>query len=240
MPSNRYFCPSVFHKGETLILENEEFTHLSRVMRKKSGDIVELVNGKGNLAFAEVVHIKKDQAELICTSIQVAHNKEPEIILALSIPKLNRLEFILEKGTELGCTSFWLFPAEHSEKEHFTQNQQKRMHNILIAAMKQCGRLFLPTIQVLPELKAWDRPSGTLLFGDTKEGAQTLLSYCQGNKLVRPVIFFVGPEAGFTPAEVTLLEGKLGAKGVNLHPNILRVDTAALCALSLISSLLNS
>lgn len=156
------------------------------------------------------------------------------LILAQAIPRTNRLEFILEKGTELGMTEIWLFASARSERRNFSEHQEARLKNITIAALKQCGRLFLPTIVMLPQIKDWPKLPYPAFFGDTQPSAPILASAFQKHDGCQEVLFCIGPESGFTPEETTLLQTH-GANGVKLHPNILRTDTAALAALSLLS-----
>ncbi len=229
MPESRYFLDSPFKPHAKATLEDEEFHHLSRVMRGNVGDEIELVNGQGQLATARIEKIDKREAQLAIMNVATHTRSWPPLILAQAIPRLNRLEFILEKGTELGVSEFWLFPGKHSEKESFSQQQQRRMRMLIIAAMKQCGRFDLPKIEMktLQECRA-DGEAQTF-YGDVREGRPQLPVLDPK----RPIIFYVGPEAGFHADEVEMLESY--AVGVSLHPNILRVDTAAIAALSQLS-----
>jgi len=241
MPAERFFLDALhLQEKEEVVLKDQEFHHLTHVMRTKVGDQVELVNGRSQLGLATVVFLDKNQAHL---HIEVVHQAKPpssHLILAQAIPRLNRLEFILEKGTELGATAFWIFPAIHSEKKALpSESQVKRLKQITISALKQCGRLDLPELIFLPSLLHWrKKPEGFLLFGDTRENApvvkEVIFQCCN-----EPLIFFIGPESGFHEKEVHVLESDWKAKGVKLHHNILRVDTAALAAISLVNGLLN-
>lgn len=237
MPDNRYFLDAPLLKGERCALEDQEFQHLTRVMRIKVGEEVELTNGKNQLALASVESLGKHRADLRILSVETSAPKAgPKIILAQAIPRLSHLEFILEKGTELGADAFWLFAAIRSEKEEFSPNQQKRMQLITIAAMKQCGRLDLPEIVLKPPLAQWQPLEHLVaLYGDTRKEAPAL------NKATllssEEILFFVGPESGFDKKEIQILENKLRAQGVKLHNNILRVETAALAALVLLAPL---
>jgi 16S rRNA (uracil1498-N3)-methyltransferase len=162
------------------------------------------------------------------------------LILCQGIPRFNRLETILEKGTELGVTEFWLFSGVLSEKEEFSPNQHKRMEQILISAIKQCGRLDLPSIVLKPPLLDWPPLSGTLFFGDTAPDAPWIWKLPPPLAGKDPVYLFIGPESGFHPRESAHLQEKLGATGVKLHDNILRTETASLTGLSLLQVLLKN
>ncbi|MBA3721508.1 MAG: 16S rRNA (uracil(1498)-N(3))-methyltransferase [Parachlamydiaceae bacterium] len=233
MPAERYYIENPLIVHETVLLKDTEFHHLSRVMRTRVGETVELVNGQGILANAVVVDILKDRAALKIEETSNDVPRQMRVILAQAIPKPNRLENILEKGTELGVDEFWLFPSQHSLKKDFSENQMERLQTVTISALKQCGRLILPQITLKPPLKEWADFQGAAFFGDTEETAPLFLNVWKEISLSSPLIFCVGPESGFTDDETELLKTK-GAHGVKLHQNILRTDTASLVALSLI------
>lgn len=226
MPVERFFSPNTLITGEQCCLEGQEFYHLSRVVRCREKEVVEVVNGRGQLGVARVERIEKQRALLLITSVrEEAAGKT--VILAQGIPRLNRLEFILEKGTELGATSFWLFPGEWSEKTEFSQNQKERILAITIGAMKQCGRLDLPPILFKPPLASWGTPEHPLFYGDTDPAAPPLRP-----PVPSPLILLVGPERGLSPREQDHLKA-IGAEGISLNKNTLRTDTAAIAFLSL-------
>lgn len=233
MPIERYFIDDTLEMHAAPVLKGTEFHHLAHVMRTRVGDQIELVNGKGLLAHAVVQSIGKDQALASIEKIEEEPVLPGPIVLAQAFPKLNRLDFILEKGTELGVDEFWLFPGQLSQKKDFSANQLERAKMITIAAMKQCGRLRLPKIEILPELKKWPQVKGTALFGDLSEKAVILTDALQFFQNEFPLIFFVGPESGWSNQEIELLQTK-GVKSVKLHRNVLRTDTASMMAMSII------
>jgi 16S rRNA (uracil1498-N3)-methyltransferase len=151
------------------------------------------------------------------------------------MPKPNRLDFILEKGTELGVDAFWVFPGQLSIKKEFFPHQMERAQSLLVAAMKQCGRLTLPTLHLQPPLTQWTTFPSTAFFGDlSPEALPFEIVWKQSTGLTSPFLFITGPESGLTSQEEQFLkEG--GVKGVRLHPYILRTDTASLMAVSLLS-----
>jgi 16S rRNA (uracil1498-N3)-methyltransferase len=223
MPTERFYADSPF--SESVTLTGEEFHHLARVMRGKVGDSIELVNGKGVLAKGVIGTLLPDAAVINIVSSSPDSKKRPQIILAQAIPRQNHLEWIIEKGTELGVTSFWLFPGERSEKKEYNE---KRLKHLTLSALKQCGRLFLPTIEKKPSLPSWKPLNGSLYFGDF-EGGKFL-----PKPAAEPIIFFIGPEKGFSISEIGILQNNLKAQGVRLHENTLRTETAAVVALGLI------
>ena len=225
MPHDRFYVENLLHPQ----FSEEEFKHF-KVMRIREGETFELVNGKGELAIASY---EKNNLQIH----SITKEKEPvSLRIAQAIPKINRLDVILEKGCELGMTELILYPGDLSEKTDLSPNQLKRAHSILLSAMKQSGRLYLPKLTLgdsISTLKSLPTPT---FFGDTNPAAPSLLS------LVKPplnhVLFYIGPEKGFSHKEVDHLI-TLGAKGVKLSPHILRTDTAPLAALAILSSALN-
>lgn len=224
MPHNRFFVDTPLAPHQLIPLQ-EEARHL-RVMRIDVGDAIELVNGRNQLAQARV-H-SPQTAEIL--SVEEQPPPFP-IILCQAIPRLNRLDTIVEKGTELGMTELWLFPGKLSEKKNVPL---ERLKKITIAAMKQCGRLDLPSIQLKPSILQWNALLYSAYFGDLSKAAPPFLSVIEKKA---GIYFIVGPEAGLTSEEEKHLR-EMGVQGVKLHPWILRTDTASLSALSLISSIL--
>lgn len=221
MPQNRFFVSDINHP----VLSEEEWKHI-KVMRLRDGEVFELVDGKGSIAIASLSGKNVTVHEL------TKEKEEIPLIIAQAIPRLNRIDIILEKGCELGMTEILLFAGDHSEKTTISENQHKRFETILINAMKQSGRLYLPKIHFIKDIEtiAAHHKDKTLLFGDVSKESIPLLK----QDLKQGVVFFVGPEKGFSDDEEKRLRD-LGAKGVSLSPYILRTDTAPLAALAIIS-----
>lgn len=116
MPAERYFLDAPFVRGQEILMEDEEMHHLIRVMRTEIGEEVELINGRGELAQAKLTSVGKRSANLLVQEV-ISESEPPRLILAQALPRLNRLETIIEKGTELNVTEFWLFPGQFSEKK---------------------------------------------------------------------------------------------------------------------------
>lgn len=222
MPHDRFYLDGPLEGRVSL--EGEEAHHLVRVMRKKAGDPVELVNGRHTLAQGKVFSLSKWDVSIDITHTETHDPLIPSLILIQALPKLPLLDIIIQKGTELGVSTFYLYPSERSEKKELSPTQLKRLENILIASMKQCGRLDLPTIEMgFPHL---DIP---LFFGDLSPDAPPLLQKAQ-----LPAALAIGPPAGFTDQELTDLHSK--GQGVRLAPYTLRTETAAITGLSLLAN----
>ena len=238
MPVDRFYLPTSLKPGTEHSLQGAEFQHMTKVLRSKPGDHIELVNGKGQLAHAEIQEILKREALLAIQTVEEQSPPSFQIILAQAIPRMNRLDSIIEKSTELGVDQIFLIPSERSERKSLTDHQLERLQNVSVAAMKQCGRLYLPKIEVKKPLTQWENLDYPAYIGDL-DGENSLRNTWMNQKPEEGVIFFIGPESGFSDNEIAHLK-ELGATGVLLHENILRTDTAPIVALSLIHDALRS
>lgn len=240
MPHNRYYLNTPLCVGSTVSLEGEEGHHLLRVMRAKEKDLVELINGQGELASCTVEKIEKRQGILRIND--VIHEKRPtlSIILALSYLRPSSMEWAIEKATELGATAFWLFPAARSEKKEFSAHQQERLKTITMSACKQCGRLYIPEIIYKKELTKLDLSKETT--GMTPLLCEIDAPYLRSDQSNQEssLLLFIGPEGGFSDQEKQALLQLKGIQTIRLHPNILRAETAPLAALSILYSQVHS
>ena len=240
MPAERYYFDAQLSVGLKFDLLEQEFHHLVHVMRSKVGDIIEIVNGKGALAKSKILEVSKRSVSLIIQEVSQQSEPEVNLILVQGIPRVNRLDTILEKCTELGATEIRLCPTQYSERKHFNEQQIKRFESITIAAMKQSGRLFLPKIQFIAPILEWKETKEKLFFGDLSPHAPLFyrelekLSKEERGNCLESCLFVVGPEKGLCEEEILHLN-QLNGIGVKLHSNTLRTDTAAIAALAIMS-----
>ncbi|MEM7174458.1 MAG: RsmE family RNA methyltransferase [Chlamydiota bacterium] len=228
MPANRYYLSTPLIAGENHLLDSDEFHHLVHVMRKKAGDLIELVNGRGDLATAEVNTIEPKAAHITVKTVTQAKPALPPLTLIQALLPLPQLKLIVQKATELGAAQIFLFPSAQSEKKTLSSVQLTRLIQTTIAALKQCGRLDLPLLSFLPTLDHLSLTTQLLLFGDLRQKAPLLHTV----SAVKSCAMIIGPEKGLTQREMTLLETKHCARGVKLHPYTLRAETAAIAALA--------
>lgn len=225
MPAERFYIDADLHGAVSL--EGPEHHHLAHVMKVRIGEVVEVVNGRGSLGQAKVTAVSKHNADLEILSATQIPLLPLRLTLALPLMRPAKLEWVIEKGTELGADAFWLYPAHYSEKDDLSPHQQDRLNLIAISAMKQCGRLDLPPIKLLSCFEEIFTAPATYLFGDTRPG----------RTFKRPegkICFITGPERGFSERELEVLDRK--ATGVRLHGNILRAETAPIVAAMIYSS----
>ncbi len=233
MPNDRFFIEETFEENQTVHLQEEEFHHLHHVMRKKPNDTIEIINGKNQLANGKILSLHKHEADIEIISVSTTPARKETLILALAHCLPSRLDTILEKATELGASSFYLFPSMLSEKFSPSNPRLQRMKKKIVSAIKQCGRLDMPPVVDKPSMEDCLEPNMTAYFGDIRPQASSLIK----EKPSSCCMLFIGPEKGFCKEEVSFLEKK--AKGVSLHSNILRTDTAAIIGIGTLFQLQN-
>jgi len=226
MPVNRFYIDSPLEKGAIFSLENDEHHHV-KVMRLNEGNTIEVINGKNQLALADITKISKKTSEITLTKVDQKNPPNKRVYLIQAYTKPNKLELIIEKGTELGVTDFIFFSSEKAEKAF---PKEKRHKTILISSIKQCGRLDLPNISYenkIPKLNDIH-----LFYGDVKKEAKFFPVVLKSLESKKHIGFINGPESGFSLSEHKTFEEKFDAIGVSLHQNVLRTETAAIVATS--------
>lgn len=235
MPQDRYFIENPLQKNTKISLEKETLHKLRSVMRKREGEKVELINGKGVLAIGLIEELTSTKGTLSIESYKKGQVTPPSLIAVEPFLKLPALELVIQKGTELGVEQFWLFPAERSEKELASSHQLKRLRAIAISAIEQCGRLDLPEILIQPPLKKIEFGKGSLFFGDLRKQAFSFQEIAQKiSTYPSPLFLLCGPEKGWSNEELSYLDQKANGVGIKLHgKNTLRAETAAIVTFAL-------
>ncbi len=233
MTSNRFFVPSKALAGERVELTGKEHHHLSRVVRVKAGHEVWLFDGRGASCRAEVEAVTADRTRLRIVERGEGETAERRIILAQALLKPKAMELVIQKATELGVGVLAPVTAERSVSrvEDKAARKVERWETIAREAAKQCGAPVLPVL----------RPPRTLEATLAEEAASRRVYLSEhGGRHLREllgemgsdgkegVLFAVGPEGGWTPAEEELLR-RSGCQAASLGPLILRAETAALC-----------
>ncbi|MDQ3100216.1 MAG: 16S rRNA (uracil(1498)-N(3))-methyltransferase [Bacteroidota bacterium] len=228
----------IFHtpdlEGEIIVLPDEEAHHAMAVLRSRTGDRIGLVNGKGTTADAEIIQIDKKICEVRVLERKV-HPPErfSKIHLAVAVTKqIDRFEWFLEKAVELGVDRITPLFTERSERNKVRLD---RLEKVMIAAMKQSKRAWLPVLDEaihLKELLKWDLP------------AQRYFGWCEGEHqqlmnrytMASDAIVLVGPEGDLSSSEAAqLMEQKM--EPVAIGEARLRTETAALAACTWMSLL---
>ncbi|PLX31996.1 MAG: hypothetical protein C0600_04100 [Ignavibacteria bacterium] len=220
--------------GDCATLVSDEHHHLRKVLRSKPGDSVLISNGEGSVWEAVIESVGKDETKcrLLIEHVNY-HEPRVKIVLVQGILKNHgKMDWLVEKGTELGMTSFWPI---HTERTIAQSVKVDRLRKLAETAMKQCLRGYVPRIenpQHLSSALGALREFRLILFheGAADECVPERLEYDE-----RPLALFIGPEGGFSTTEVEYAK-KEGADIVSLGKRRLRGETAGLAALTRITS----
>ncbi|MDQ0213930.1 16S rRNA (uracil1498-N3)-methyltransferase [Oikeobacillus pervagus] len=241
----RYFLNQPPTDGDLYKIEGEDFHHLTRVMRMKKGDSVYIVFSDGQVGIAEIQDISNEQATVtIVQWINESSELPIHVTIASGLPKGDKLELVIQKGTELGASRFIPFIADRSVVKWDKKKEKKKVERwgkIAKEAAEQCHRSQIPIIEPPMDLQRFIQISEHYqykLFAYEEEAKQgeseqfyTTLSKI---KKKESLLIVFGPEGGFSDREAEILKD-CGFLPVGLGPRILRTETAPLYALSAIS-----
>lgn len=237
----RYFVPSDQMNDDTVFIQGEDVNHMVKVMRFRAGEQVICCNGKGRDVLAEIAEITPNQVELkIVVELDDSRELPLQVTIAQGLPKGDKMDYIIQKGTELGAFSFWPFTSRYTVVKLDEKKEKKRVERwgkIAKEAAEQSHRSAVPTIsrplgwrELLAKAGSFDYA----LFAYEKEVETPFSQALQGIPKGSSVLLLIGPEGGFSEDEVREAE-ETGMKRVSLGRRILRTETASLYGLSCIS-----
>lgn len=240
----RFFVSKEDIQGKIIVVRKDAH-HLVHVLRVRRGEKLTVSDAQGMDYLCEVMDISKGEEEVLLKILSGEASKtESPVRLKLyqALPKNDKMEWILQKGTEIGIDTFIPFISERVISRPDVKSQKKkneRWIRVCEAASKQSGRGKIPSVEpvlsfseVLSQVKA--RPQELSLLCYEEEKAVSMKKALQeisgrGEKLPECVSIFIGPEGGFSEAEARELR-EAGAIPVTLGPRILRTETAGAVA----------
>lgn len=227
MPHNRFFTENRLNAHDTVCLTGDEAHHIRNVMRSEIGEMVELVNGMGQIANAKISAFTKKEVHLELESVQESPKQPKRLFLALPLLRPGPFDWVVEKAVELGVDCLIIYPAAQSEKKEISDNMLRRLEKLVFSATKQSGRLFTPEIQIAKSIEdILTTFSGEIVWADKNEHSMPILEKLKGLQKEAPLVLLAGPEKGWSTKEKQLLAQK--ATPVLLSHNVLRAETAAI------------
>jgi len=239
--TTHFYAPPSSIRGQRVILDGDEAKHIARSLRKKPGDEIYVVDGRGRRFEVKLNHVKPTQ--VVGSIRKTTENAgEPPYHLTVGIGLLknrNRFETFLEKAVECGVSS--IVPLE-TDRTEIQSLREQRATNILTAAMKQSGRSVLPELtEPVPlaqvaETRCPGADSSWICHeAADAEPLSTAVNASPATSGKRSrLLVLIGPEGGFTESEVRAARDA-GAEPVRLGPHRLRTETAGIVAASAIS-----
>ncbi|WP_135546699.1 16S rRNA (uracil(1498)-N(3))-methyltransferase [Paenibacillus cymbidii] len=242
----RYFVAPEQFVGQRVTIGGDDAHHLQRVMRAEPGDQLIVCDGNGRTALASIASLAKTEVVAdIVREVEESREADVDIWIAQSLPKGDKLETVIQKGTELGASRFIPFESERTVAYYDGKKEEKKLERwrkIAKEAAEQAHRSRLPVIEApcgwkrLLEaagqadlaLICYEKQDEKSLRSLLREWAQT-----EGAAQTGTVLVIVGPEGGFAEREIREA-AEADCRPVSLGRRILRTETAALVALSCI------
>lgn len=234
----RFFIENIKEDSKLIHIMGEEFTHLKKVLRLNPGDEVCVFNGKGLELKGVIDSIDRDSAVIKAVgSSEDERESQLEIILIQGFLKGDKPELVIQKATELGVSGICFFlnartvPVLSADK---IKERLSRWKKVSIEAAKQCGRTRLPRLEIKNFEEALSGNENTLKLILWEEGTGGSLKEALKNPLTRNgITVLIGPEGGLSEEDVETAK-KHCFVPVSFGPRILRAETAAISALSVL------
>ncbi len=235
----RFYVPNPQIEKGMLKVEGQEVRHIRRVLRLRAGDGIVVFDGSGKEYGGRIVEEGPASVLIEIQNITSPGRESPlEVTLAQSLLKGEKMDYVIQKATELGVKEIIPFFSFRSVPLLDKSKRLKRYHRwerIAVEASKQCGRGAIPRIEPLQDyLEILQAPSPDclrlILWEKEGAGLKEILKKAMGKK---KIFFIVGPEGGVSDEEVEHAR-RAGFIPVNLGKRILRSETASLCLLSIL------
>ena len=231
----RFYCPPPLPLTETAELPPAAAHHASRVLRLRTGDAVQIFDGLGHSLDGRIQHIDGKHVWLHELRARPIETPPPlEIVLAQAMSSSDKMDWVVQKATELGAAIIQPVQTERSIAKLSAERAEKRgehWRGVALSACEQCGRNRLPEIAAPLELSHWltqtaqEAGSKFILLPDQ---AQPLAQHAAPS--VR-VTLLIGPEGGFSPDEAEAAR-RAGFAPVLFGPRVLRTETAAVVGIT--------
>lgn len=229
-----FYSDTITPSATQYVLNEETSKHVAQVLRMTNGEQLLLTDGKGNLFTAEITDDNRKKCVVKIVKVEAQALKERKISIAISLVKnSNRLEWFLEKATEIGVSEIIPLLCQRTEKQHFRQD---RMKAIVVSAMLQSQQSWLPVLQEPTKFSSLlqQNPSAQKFIAHCEEASKEQLA----DKLVDIMaesLILIGPEGDFSLEEIAaaLQQGFLP---VALGNTRLRTETAGVVAATLLCS----
>jgi 16S rRNA (uracil1498-N3)-methyltransferase len=230
----RFFVEGVFDAGDGVVLERDDARKLRVVLRAATGDSIEVLDSAGRL-FAATLRFEGERASaLLERELAAPQATALRATLAQGMPKGQKMDFVVEKATELGVARIVPLMTEHTLGGAERDGKLARWRRLAEAAAKQCGRTTVPSVEA-PAAWADFVPAAiaqsTLLVPWELAPPVPLNTVLPSLIAGRAVTVAIGPEGGLTHDEVEVARAA-GAAVVSLGSRILRTETAGLVAVS--------
>lgn len=230
----RYFSKKL--ENNMFELNKDDLYHITRVMRMKTGDFIEVVYNN-EVYICNLNVINNDVEVIVNSKDDKMEIDELEKVLIIPLLKENKMDLIFQKATELGVSKIIPVIMERSIIKLEKAKEQKkieRWNKICKEASEQSKRVDIPIITEVKTLKELENESGVKILCSTKEKNNTIKKFLNTNKNYKKINIIIGPEGGISPKEEDYLNS-IGFESVSLGSNIMRVETVPMYILSVLN-----
>lgn len=230
--ATRLYLPAALGEGAAVELDVAQAHRLRHVLRLGPGAHVAAFNSRDGEFRCRVAGLGRNSGSLAVEARLRAPEAESDLWLVFAPVKRLRLDWLIEKGTELGVSAFVPVMTERTQTERFNR---ERLAAHAIAAAEQSERLSVPDIRAAEPLPAvitrWD-PARRLVACDETGGGEPIADALSARDAGGPAALLIGPEGGFTQRELDALADLPFVTRAGLGPRVLRAETAAIAALA--------
>ncbi|MBC7126533.1 MAG: 16S rRNA (uracil(1498)-N(3))-methyltransferase [Bacteroidales bacterium] len=221
-----FYAPQI--EGDEYRLPEDESKHCIRVLRMQIGDELYLTDGLGNLHTARIADSNPKRCLVQVVSTQQEFGKRPfNLHIAIAPTKnIDRFEWFLEKATEIGVDTITPLLCERSERKEVKVD---RLQKIVVAAMKQSVKAYLPVVNEIQPFKDFIKSNQSQIKAIAHCNSLDLEPFQKVIQAGRSVLVLIGPEGDFSPTEVSLAVSS-GFHEVSLSASRLRTETAGVVA----------
>ena len=234
----RYFASII---DNNVILNKDDIFHITKVMRMKNGENIQVVDQESHKAYLAVIKSVNPLEVVVQEPILEDVELNKEVTLFFALAKSDKIDLVIQKATELGASKVVLFQGKRSvvkfSMEDFNRKKERYL-NIAKEAAEQCHRQRIPEIEYVGDIKGINNHlcDVNLFAYELEAGKSTNLAKVVDT--AKSISIIIGPEGGFDEGEANYLKS-LNFVPVSLGKRILRCETAAVYALSVISYLLD-
>lgn len=229
----RYFCDKI--ENNEYLLSKDDSYHITKVMRMNVLDKIEIVDNK-KVFIGEITSLDPVKAKIVQTLDENSENSF-EITIVQSMVNENKMDLVLQKATELGVNSFYVYKAVNSVVKENAKSEKKiiRWQKIVKEASEQSKRCIIPKVNNIVDLKELCEIKGDLkILLSVNEKTKNIKRVLIENKKCDKIIIVIGPEGGFTENEEKILMEN-GYIRTSLGNRVLRTETASLAVVSMIN-----
>lgn len=238
----RIYQPVPLESGVTITLDSQATAHILRVLRLKSDDRIIVFNGQGGEFEGIISESRKRETLVKLLSFHDIEKESPlKINLLQGVSRGERMDYTLQKAVELGVAEIYPVMTKHTAVQLNDERRKKRQHHwqgVVNSACEQCGRNRVPVVHQVTSL--FDCVSQLSVSHDdmslvlNHRSAQPLTN--AGDRMPNRIFLLAGPEGGFAEQEIDQLH-QTGFTSVALGPRILRTETAALAAITVLQAM---